>query len=105
MDVQQVLEEYSRRESVPIEEAKNLLDETVAYLTREAGENPTSAVDKMWHWLILNTKFYAEFCALQFGKFIHHFPSDTSNLLASAECDAGRCGLRCTHCNNVEQAA
>jgi hypothetical protein len=35
---------------------------------------PSPAVDDIWHDFILHTKDYAAFCALNFGKFIHHNP-------------------------------
>lgn len=35
---------------------------------------PTSAVDKFWHFHILDTKKYAEDCERIFGYFLHHFP-------------------------------
>jgi hypothetical protein len=33
-------------------------------------------VDPIWHALILNTKFYRNFCSTYIGKFIDHDPTD-----------------------------
>nr|WP_063049165.1 hypothetical protein [Nocardia arthritidis] len=35
---------------------------------------PSHAVDEAWHGFILCTKRYAEFCAIAYGRFLHHFP-------------------------------
>ncbi|MBA2657861.1 MAG: hypothetical protein H0U70_12905 [Tatlockia sp.] len=38
-------------------------------------------LDDMWHTFILFTKDYAEFCAENFGHFIHHAPTSESERL------------------------
>jgi hypothetical protein len=35
---------------------------------------PTTDVDTMWHYHILDTQAYAEDCQEIFGEFFHHFP-------------------------------
>jgi len=35
---------------------------------------PSKAVDKVWHYHILDTQAYVEDCQKVFGKFLHHFP-------------------------------
>jgi hypothetical protein len=35
---------------------------------------PSGAVDKFWHYHILDTQAYGEDCQLIFGQILHHFP-------------------------------
>lgn len=36
--------------------------------------SPSLMVDLAWHEFVLCTKYYADFCQSQFGRFIHHTP-------------------------------
>jgi hypothetical protein len=49
---------------------------------------PSEEVDEIWHWMILYTKKYSDFCYREFNRFIHHLPSDH---LCSAPSENGRC--------------
>ena len=35
---------------------------------------PSKAADALWHALILDTRTYAGFCKLAFGRYLHHVP-------------------------------
>ena len=35
---------------------------------------PSPAIDSIWHDFILHTQDYGRFCAINFGRFIHHLP-------------------------------
>jgi len=37
---------------------------------------PSTAVDELWHELILHTDEYASFCDAALGRFLHHRPED-----------------------------
>lgn len=39
--------------------------------------SPSDLIDMLWHSHILDTRNYAKYCKLQFGKFIHHNPNDS----------------------------
>lgn len=39
--------------------------------------SPSDDIDKVWHQHILNTKDYYNYCAIKFGKFVHHDPCDS----------------------------
>ena len=38
---------------------------------------PSRVVDAMWHAWILDTRAYANFCKLAFGRFLHHTPAES----------------------------
>lgn len=56
-------------------------------LVREYGEVPmfSRTVDDIWHFLILNTKFYSGFCDEHLGYFLHHYPSDPTGQVVEEE--------------------
>ncbi len=59
------------------------------YLSGNLGKTvPSDEVDEIWHWMILYTQHYSNFCIEEFGKFIHHIPSD---YLCSAPSENGKC--------------
>jgi hypothetical protein len=41
---------------------------------------PSRLVDTCWHLFILDTRNYAQFCELAFGRFLHHEPPSTVEL-------------------------
>lgn len=59
---------------------KEALIEGIKFLTlagsTPASLTPSQPVDLVWHELILFTKYYAEFCEENFGRFLHHLPDD-----------------------------
>lgn len=64
------------------EEARQGLVETIKFLSLVAEQSnttltPAHRVDLVWHEFILFTRAYADFCQVQFGKFIHHNPGGT----------------------------
>jgi hypothetical protein len=60
--------------------ADRVVDQALAMVyvmgTTESGDvmAPSMAVDPGWHTLILHTAWYADFCAKNFGYFLHHQP-------------------------------
>ena len=67
------------------EQSESVLQETLVFLSM-VGSNPgcpstpSKLVDVGWHTFILYTREYAEFCRDNFGRFIHHCPTDTPEL-------------------------
>ena len=63
-------------------EERALLVETMRFLHLVAHHRqtltPSLPVDLAWHECILFTRYYAQFCTQQFGRFIHHSPGGTS---------------------------
>ncbi len=59
---------------------RGLIEEVIRFLTlvamHEARLTPSMKVDLAWHEFILFTKTYASVCERNFGRFIHHNPSD-----------------------------
>jgi hypothetical protein len=59
------------------------------YLSGNLGKTvPSESVDEIWHWMILYTQEYSKFCKKEFGRFVHHLPS---NELCSEPSENGRC--------------
>jgi hypothetical protein len=60
------------------DEVETLLTEVLRFmeLTVIAAERltPSHIVDFAWHEFILFTRYYADFCETQFGRFVHHHP-------------------------------
>ncbi|MET7574124.1 hypothetical protein ABZT04_37415 [Streptomyces sp. NPDC005492] len=70
-------DEYSLERSV----AARVVDQALAlvHVMGSTGEGATMApsqqVDPGWHTLVLHTDWYANWCAEQFGYFVHHQPN------------------------------
>ena len=63
-----------------LEEAEALFAETLEFIVLTAmmggGISPTKRVDEMWHFFILETKDYREFCEAYIGHFVDHVRTD-----------------------------
>lgn len=61
-------------------------------------EVPSESVDEIWHWMILYTERYGDFCQKHFGKFVHHIPNDSycQNSCTCSGCNSG--GMGCGKC-------
>lgn len=46
---------------------------------------PTREIDEFWHNHILHTRQYSQNCLALFGHYLHHSPTDGSNLTQLAE--------------------
>lgn len=62
-------------------DCQKVLSEVIKFLTLAAectGEQitPSARVDLAWHEFILFTRSYSKFCEQNYGKMIHHEPSD-----------------------------
>ncbi len=70
---------YAERYEVPIERAQALFQAVKQFLvlcaTMAEPCSPTPEIDEMWHWFILNTRAYREYCQRYFGYFIDHLPT------------------------------
>ncbi|MDT9690228.1 hypothetical protein Q5762_18150 [Streptomyces sp. P9(2023)] len=61
--------------------ARRVMNEALAFLwvvgTTGKGEvmAPSAVVDPGWHAFMLHTQEYADWCAAQFGYFLHHAPN------------------------------
>ncbi|QEC68739.1 hypothetical protein FRZ67_16030 [Panacibacter ginsenosidivorans] len=73
-----IIDMYSKKKSIPFDLSLELHQKLEDFLTtaieKGAPISPTKEVDEVWHNLILNTKYYHEYCTQKFGKFIHHTP-------------------------------
>jgi hypothetical protein len=49
----------------------------LSILEPEVVHSPPPDVDKLWHEMILNTKWYSTFCATALGQFLHHNPIES----------------------------
>ncbi len=49
----------------------------MALRAEDSNLSPSDDIDKLWHYHILDTKSYLEYCANRFGKIIHHNPADS----------------------------
>lgn len=76
---------YAKENSVSLEYAELLLEETKKFLyccsISKNALSPALEIDLMWHQFILFTKDYRNFCYNILGKFIDHHPDvEISNL-------------------------
>lgn len=75
----EMVERYVKRHGGTFEHAETLFAKTKAFLVlcAETSEllSPTKEVDEGWHFFILHTKDYADFCQRHLGRFIHHIPT------------------------------
>lgn len=74
----QVIRKLQDKEGLAEEEAKNLFQDTLRFLylcgTGNGGHVPTARIDLAWHYFVLFTKDYRDFCDRYFGRFIDHQP-------------------------------
>ena len=78
-----VVKRYANRFKVSEEYASRLfyaMKQMLWLSTVHEGVNPSKEVDDMWHWFILHTKQYIEFCGEFFGHYVHHSPADTADV-------------------------
>lgn len=87
---------YAERNNISVEEAEVLFDGMIEWLADSGEEKrtPSNKVDETWHWFILNTEAYADFCNQFLGSFVHHWPcgkGEKKEKEGEAICDAGGC--------------
>ncbi|PCJ59714.1 MAG: hypothetical protein COA79_09930 [Planctomycetota bacterium] len=62
---------------------QDALTEGIKFLTlagaTPASLTPSNPVDLVWHEFLLFTKYYADFCMENFGRFLHHLPDDNKS--------------------------
>ena len=93
MTTQVVLERFAKKQGLPMPEVHRLYLKVAEYLRHGAGACPPD-IDPLWHEMILDTQFYAEWCEQNFGKFVHHRPQGTicdAPRPDIAICDRGGC--------------
>ena len=86
-----VVNRFANKNRLSSEQSLNLHMRLDSFLTR-AVENkinlsPSKEIDTVWHDFILDTKEYANYCMLKFGKFIHHVPSTYDCGVAQCKAD------------------
>ncbi len=77
---ERIIKRMQREHDFTYEKASAILDETLVYMHAcerdTTGIGPSLIVDIGWHTFILYTREYAEYCAVAFGHFLHHDPTD-----------------------------
>ncbi len=73
----------AREMGISAEDAHALFEDTKRFLflcgTNPDGRwGPSQRIDKCWHYFILDTRTYRDFCNRFFGQFIHHRSNDPS---------------------------
>jgi len=78
----------------PLEDGRACFESLKQYLVVCAASDsilaPSQPIDEMWHTALLFTRAYADFCAQQFGRFIHHQPIDAAEVSAERYAEARR---------------
>ncbi len=106
-------------------EAVERFEETKKFLylcakNKSVNYAPSLEIDKMWHELILDSKYYFEFCE-KAGGYIHHIPSEKPEIesykrtlkdmkslygqlnktfWSQRNASAGHCGHSCSSCGS-----
>ena len=74
----QLIRKLQDKEGFAEEEAKDLFQDTLRFLyicgTGNGGHVPSARIDLAWHYFVLFTKDYRNFCNRFFGRFIDHQP-------------------------------
>ena len=84
-DIQYLNERLQTKEQMSAEDALNTIAELENFYTAvKIGINgePSEMIDKAWHAHILNTPMYFNFCKAIFGKYLHHLPFWSGNILS-----------------------
>ena len=88
-----VVSRYANRNRLSLEQSNNLHEQLESFLTHAVENNinlsPSEEIDIVWHNFILDTKEYARYCIMKFGKFIHHVPSEN-------DCGVDQCSASAT---------
>ena len=101
MNAQKVLERFAKKQKLPIQEVHRRYLEVVEYLRHGAGDCPPE-IDPLWHEMVLDTEFYAEWCMENFGRFVHHRPN--AEICDAPRPDVGTCRGPDTGCNGTCKA-
>ena len=84
-DIQYLNERLQTKEHMNVEDALNTIAELENFYTATKlgikGE-PLEMIDKAWHTHILNTPMYFKFSEMFFGKYLHHVPFWSGNMLS-----------------------
>ena len=78
-------ERLQTKEEMSVEDALNTIVELENFYTAvKNGVNgePSEMIDKAWHAHILNTPMYFNFCKAIFGKYLHHLPFWSGNIMS-----------------------
>ena len=81
-----VVESFTDRFDVSMEEASDIFEETKKWLWLSAQaekkgqgglfiDKPLLVIDEMWHVFILHSRLYYNFCFKYFDTYIHHTPT------------------------------
>ena len=86
-----LIERLQEKEKLSLEDAQQLFQDMLRFLTLcdqrdEQGKGlpflaPPEAIDVAWHHFILFTEDYAVFCTQYFGRFIHHRPATSRDVM------------------------
>lgn len=83
-----VIRGFLRDYDVPQEEARMLFREMLKLLWLSEKYNRTIPIwnawkplDDMWHWFVLHTEDYEQFCHRYFGRMLHHDPETRGSSL------------------------
>lgn len=84
-DIRYLNERLQMKEQMSAEDALNTIAELENFYTAVKigirGE-PSEMIDKAWHAHILNTPMYLKFCKTSFGRYLHHLPFWSGNMLS-----------------------
>jgi hypothetical protein len=84
-DVRYLNERLQMKEYMSAEDALNTIAELENFYTAIKigikGE-PSEMIDKAWHAHILNTPMYFKFSEMVFGKYLHHLPFWSGNMVS-----------------------
>jgi hypothetical protein len=73
-----VINRYAAKNALSITESMAIFGELEFFLQNAsvARLSPSEIIDGAWHEFILHTKQYTDYCGEQFGRYIHHLPTD-----------------------------
>jgi len=77
-ELPQLIRKLQDKEGLAEQDAKDLFQDTLRFLyicgTGNGGHVPSARIDLAWHYFILFTRDYRDFCDKFFGRFIDHQP-------------------------------
>ncbi len=91
----EIVSTYAKRMDISTLESGRIYAQLERFFEKVVAANSKSLLseelDTAWHYFIIHTRAYKDYCDSKYGRFIHHTPQVTPEGFADcgAACDAG----------------
>lgn len=103
MTLEKIILRFSFEKNIELEKARNIFQKLVdgldKYVSLDEPYDLSIEEDEAWHFFIIDTMAYAEFCEEKYGKFLHHVPEDMGLKIVDGKVSATKMSIKkCDPC-------